>query len=147
MATTDDHGNHDDFLSVTREFPEFAEVSAIDVAGVSEPDSGVAADSLPPGSALLVVVRGPNSGASFLLDHPVTTIGRHNDADILLDDNSVSRHHAEVRIEGAEHTLVDVGSRNGTYLDNDPVDTVPLTDGDIIRIGKYRLRYSRRRPT
>src|SRR5262249_4897678 len=51
--------------------------------------------SLPPGTALLVVRRGPNAGARFLLDHDVTASGRHPDSDIFLDDVTVSRRHAE----------------------------------------------------
>src|SRR5688572_15960355 len=56
---------------------------------------GRVAGSLPPGMALLVVRRGPNAGARFLLDRDVTTSGRHPDSDIFLDDVTVSRRHAE----------------------------------------------------
>src|SRR5699024_1845589 len=58
-------------------------------------DPGVA--DLEAGTALLVVVRGPNQGARFLLDRPVTTVGRHPEADIFLDDITVSRRHSEFR--------------------------------------------------
>ncbi len=60
----------------------------------------VAADSLPTGSALLVVKRGPNAGSRFLLDKDVTTVGRHPESDIFLDDVTVSRRHAEFRKSG-----------------------------------------------
>jgi pSer/pThr/pTyr-binding forkhead associated (FHA) protein len=56
-----------------------------------------AVDALTPGSALLVVKRGPNAGSRFLLDQDVTTAGRHPDSDIFLDDVTVSRRHAEFR--------------------------------------------------
>ena len=56
-----------------------------------------AIDSLPPGSALLVVKRGPNAGSRFLLDRDITTAGRHPDSDIFLDDVTVSRRHVEFR--------------------------------------------------
>ena len=52
-------------------------------------------EQLPPGTALLVVRRGPNAGSRFLLDHDITTAGRHRDSDIFLDDVTVSRRHAE----------------------------------------------------
>ena len=52
-------------------------------------------DSLPPGTALLVVLRGPNAGCRFLLDSDFTCTGRHPDSDIFLDDVTVSRRHAE----------------------------------------------------
>ena len=59
-----------------------------------------AVESLPAGSALLVVKRGPNAGSRFLLDQDVTTAGRHPDSDIFLDDVTVSRRHVEFHREG-----------------------------------------------
>ncbi len=53
-----------------------------------------------PGVAMLVVVRGPAPGTRFLLDRDVTTIGRHPDANLFLDDVTVSRNHVEIRREG-----------------------------------------------
>ena len=97
--------------------------------------------ALPDGSALLVVTRGPGSGAWFALDQPVTTIGRHIDSDVFLDDATVSRRHAEFRCDKGEFRLNDVGSLNGTYLNRSPVDSAPLADGDEIRIGKFRLAF------
>jgi len=100
-----------------------------------------AVDALPPGSALLVVKRGPNAGSRFLLDQDVTTAGRHPDSDIFLDDVTVSRRHAEFRREGSGYTVHDVGSLNGTYVNREPIDAVPLTGGDEVQIGKFRLVY------
>ena len=96
-------------------------------------------DSLPAGSALLVVKRGPNAGSRFLLDRASTSAGRHPDSDIFLDDVTVSRRHAEFRLEGAEFQVVDVGSLNGTYVNREPVDTAVLANGDEVQIGKFRL--------
>ena len=96
-------------------------------------------ESLPAGSALLVVKRGPNAGSRFLLDRATTSAGRHPDSDIFLDDVTVSRRHAEFRNEGSEFVVVDVGSLNGTYLNREPVDTAVLTNGDEVQIGKFRL--------
>src|SRR4051812_45639584 len=70
------------------------------------------AGSLPPGTALRVVRRGPNAGAGFLLDHDVTTSGRHPDSDISLNDVTVSRRPAEFHREGSTYTVRDVGSLN-----------------------------------
>ncbi len=99
--------------------------------------SGV--DGLPPGSALLVVRRGPNAGSRFLLDIPTTSAGRHPDSDIFLDDVTVSRRHAEFRRDAGEFVVVDVGSLNGTYVNREPVDTAVLANGDEVQIGKFRL--------
>ena len=74
------------------------------------------ADGLPQDAALLVVKRGPNAGARFLLDRDTTTAGRHPEADIFLDDVTVSRRHAEFRRNEGEFEVVDVGSLNGLSL-------------------------------
>lgn len=95
--------------------------------------------SLPPGTALLAVRRGPNAGARFLLDHDVTTSGRHPDSDIFLDDVTVSRRHAEFHREGGTFTVRDVGSLNGTYVNRERVEAATLSNGDEVQIGKFRL--------
>lgn len=100
-----------------------------------------AADTLPPGTALLVVLRGPNAGSRFLLDSDFTSAGRHPDSDIFLDDVTVSRRHAEFDRAGDGFTVADVGSLNGTYVNRDRIDKVVLNDGDEVQIGKYRLVY------
>jgi pSer/pThr/pTyr-binding forkhead associated (FHA) protein len=98
------------------------------------------AEGLPSGSALLVVKRGPNAGSRFLLDHPVTSAGRHPDSDILLDDVTVSRRHAEFRRdEDGSWGVADVGSLNGTYVNRQPVDSTVLVNNDEVQIGKFRL--------
>ena len=102
-------------------------------------EAAAAVEALPPTSALLVVQYGPNAGARFLLDGPRTTAGRSPDADIFLDDVTVSRRHAEFRLDGNEFQVVDVGSLNGTYVNREPVDSATLTNGDEVQIGKFRL--------
>jgi pSer/pThr/pTyr-binding forkhead associated (FHA) protein len=98
-------------------------------------------DALPEGSALLVVQRGPNAGARFLLDADRTTVGRQPSSDIFLDDVTVSRKHAEFLRDGDLFRVRDVGSLNGTYVNRDRVDDVSLAAGDEVQIGKYRLTY------
>lgn len=97
-------------------------------------------DNLAEGQALLVVKRGPNAGARFLLDQATTTAGRHPEADIFLDDVTVSRRHAEFRKNGDDKfEVVDVGSLNGTYVNREPRNSQVLEVGDEIQIGKFRL--------
>lgn len=98
-------------------------------------------DNLPPGTALLVVRRGPNAGSRFLLDADVTSVGRHPESDIFLDDVTVSRRHAEFRRTDGVFSVHDVGSLNGTYLNRERIDTAELTGGDEVQIGKFRLAY------
>ncbi|GAA2226487.1 MULTISPECIES: FHA domain-containing protein [Streptomyces] len=104
------------------------------------PEAQAAVDALPPGSALLVVRRGPNSGSRFLLDGDLTTAGRHPQSDIFLDDVTVSRRHVEFRRSpDGSFTVADVGSLNGTYVNRERIDQVALSNGDEVQIGKYRL--------
>jgi pSer/pThr/pTyr-binding forkhead associated (FHA) protein len=109
-------------------------------AGLSVDDQA-AVDALPSGSALLVVLRGPNAGSRFLLDTDVVTAGRHPDSDIFLDDITVSRRHAELRRTADGYVVRDVGSLNGTYVNRDRIDSVLLNNGDEVQVGKFRLVY------
>ncbi|MEU3919254.1 FHA domain-containing protein [Streptomyces sp. NPDC002659] len=104
------------------------------------PEAQAAVDALPLGSALLVVRRGPNSGSRFLLDGELTTAGRHPQSDIFLDDVTVSRRHVEFRRgPDGRFSVADVGSLNGTYVNRERIDSVVLSSGDEVQIGKYRL--------
>ncbi|WP_299137818.1 oxoglutarate dehydrogenase inhibitor Odhl [uncultured Corynebacterium sp.] len=106
--------------------------------GNDAPTAGT--DNLAEGQALLVVKRGPNAGARFLLDQATTTAGRHPEADIFLDDVTVSRRHAEFRKnDDGKFEVVDVGSLNGTYVNREPRNSQVLEVGDEIQIGKFRL--------
>ncbi|MDQ2837771.1 MAG: zinc-ribbon and FHA domain-containing protein [Actinomycetota bacterium] len=100
-----------------------------------------AIDALTPGSALLVVKRGPNAGSRFLLDQDMTTAGRHPESDIFLDDVTVSRRHVEFRRDGTGFAVYDVGSLNGTYVNRERIDSAVLAAGDEVQIGKFRLVY------
>jgi hypothetical protein len=96
---------------------------------------------LAPGTGMLVVVRGPNAGSRFLLDRDATTVGRHPDADIFLDDVTVSRRHAELH-RTAEGVLVrDLGSLNGSYVNGERVDERVLTSGEELQIGRFKLLF------
>jgi hypothetical protein len=104
------------------------------------PDSA-SLGALPEGSALLLVMRGPNAGSRFRLDGALTTAGRHPDSDIFLDDVTVSRRHAEFYRQGAFFTVRDVGSLNGTYVNRERIEEAQLTGGDEVQIGKFRLLF------
>ena len=96
-------------------------------------------DALAHGTALLVVLRGPNTGARFLLDSDEVSTGRHPDSDIFLDDVTVSRTHATFRREDDEFLVRDVGSLNGTYVNRERIEQATLKTGDEVQIGKFRL--------
>ena len=116
-----------------------AQLAALEGGVSTEEQEAITA--LPSGSALLIVRRGPNAGARFLLDADVTTVGRHPDADIFLDDVTVSRRHAEFLREGTGFQVKDLGSLNGTYLDGERVDISSLGDRAEVQVGKFRLTF------
>ena len=109
-------------------------------AGLSSEDRATI-DALRPGTALLIVQRGPNAGARFLLDDDQVTTGRHPDSDIFLDDVTVSRKHAAFVRQGDGYLVRDAGSLNGTYVNRERIDEAVLATGDEVQIGKFRLVY------
>jgi pSer/pThr/pTyr-binding forkhead associated (FHA) protein len=131
-APVAERGDQTSTLSLQSVIEEAEEAADTDVGAV---------DALPPGSALLVVRRGPNAGSRFLLDKDVVTAGRHPESDIFLDDVTVSRRHAEFRRtpDGRGYGIRDVGSLNGTYLNRERIDSSHLANGDEVQIGKFRL--------
>lgn len=97
-------------------------------------------DDVKVGQALLVVVKGPNAGSRYMLDGPVARVGRHPESEIFLDDITVSRRHAEFRVDDAgQFTVKDAGSLNGTYVNRERVDEVELVTGDEVQIGRFRM--------
>ena len=135
--TADRNRETDTTLHLNREFE--AQLAALD--GEVSPEVQEAIAALPSGSALLVVRRGPNTGARFLLNSDVTTAGRHPDADIFLDDVTVSRRHSQFVRHGNSFEIKDLGSLNGTYFDGVRVDSAQLSDGAEVQIGKFRLTF------
>ncbi len=96
------------------------------------------------GPAFAVRSGGGVSGQVFRLGPGSTvTLGRDPDADIFLDDVTVSRRHAEVTV-GEDVQITDLGSLNGTYINRRSIDEAEtLLDGDEIQIGKFRLVFIR----
>jgi hypothetical protein len=105
------------------------------------PEQHAAVQALPRTSALLVMQRGPSSGARFLLDADRTVAGRSTHADIFLDDVTVSRKHAEFVRELDDFLVRDIGSLNGTYVNRERIDSAVLRAGDEVQIGKFRMTF------
>lgn len=100
-----------------------------------------AVEALPAGTALLIVQRGPNTGARFLLDAEQTNAGRSPKSDIFLDDVTVSRKHCQFVAHEGGFLVRDQGSLNGTYVNRERVEQAELHAGDEVQIGKYRLTF------
>ena len=93
-------------------------------------------------SGRLIVTRGPNTGSEWDLEHVITTAGRHPDSDIFLDDVTVSRRHVEIERTTDGSVVRDVGSLNGTYLNQQRIDgDTPIANGDELQVGKFKLVY------
>ncbi len=90
--------------------------------------------------AMLVIARGPQRGSRFLITTDGVTIGRSPESAIFLDDVTVSRSHAQIKSqESGKFLLVDNSSLNGTYLNNNSVESSSLVSGDEIQIGKFHF--------
>lgn len=124
----------------------------------SAPASDLAAAGAPPVSALpgaprLVVATGGKASAdslaargeemTFFLTHSVTVLGRAGEADLRINDPGVSRRHAEIRIEGDDAVVVDLGSTNGVRINKVPVTRAVLRDSDRLELGSTTLIFHR----
>jgi FHA domain/zinc-ribbon domain len=97
----------------------------------------VAAES----GALVIRSGGGRVGQSFPLHGERMTIGRSPDAEVFLDDVTVSRDHCVLVRRSGSWYLDDSGSLNGTYVNRRRIDSHRLEDGDELQIGKYKLTY------
>jgi hypothetical protein len=93
------------------------------------------------GPALVIRAGGGRVGESFELDRERTSIGRRPDADVFLDDVTVSRDHALLIRRGDQWHLDDMGSLNGTYVNRSRIESQRLEEGDEVQIGKYKLTF------
>ena len=137
MVEFDAVGGNDEVTSTQRFSDDLLANQGADLST----DEAAAVQALPSGSALLVVKRGADIGARFLLDQDITTAGRHPNADIFLDDVTVSRRHAEFHRIGNTFEVKDLGSLNGTYFDGVRIDSALLDDGAEVQIGKFRMTF------
>lgn len=87
----------------------------------------------------LVVERGPRAGMTFILPSGNTTVGRHPESDIFLDDVTVSRHHCRFLVGDDTLTIEDSGSTNGTYVNEERVDRAELSAGDEVLVGRFHF--------
>ncbi len=94
--------------------------------------------------ASLYVMTGQDRGRRFELSAAAITIGRDVSADIRLNDTEVSRRHAEIRRSSAEshHVVIDLGSSNGTFVNSEPAESVRLTSGDRVQVGRTLMVYT-----
>jgi pSer/pThr/pTyr-binding forkhead associated (FHA) protein len=114
-----------------------------DAPGIAD-DVIVDLSLLPADGGVLVVRSGSQAGAMFPLADPLTRLGRHPDSEIMLDDITVSRRHADVERTADGYVARDAGSLNGTYVNQERIEEAPLRQGDELQVGKFRLVFFER---
>jgi diguanylate cyclase (GGDEF)-like protein len=91
--------------------------------------------------ACLVVIYGLELGRKYNLDTTNIVIGRSSKSEIQIDQESVSRNHAKIINTGKSIILRDLGSTNGTYVNDQLIDEYVLRDGDFIKIGRTIFKF------
>ncbi len=87
-------------------------------------------------------MTGPWAGQQFDISKARLVVGRVAPADIVLEDDSVSRKHAEIVRAGSQVSVRDLGSANGTFVNGEQVSEAPLAPGDTLRFGVIEMSYS-----
>ncbi len=85
----------------------------------------------------LFMLKGPNIGGKIILEKDSYTIGRDHNVEIFLDDVTISRRHAIIEKMDLVFRLTDLESLNGSYVNDESIESVILKNGDKIQIGKY----------
>ena len=120
-----------------RESPDPTPKRSTTAASARRP--GTAELKMPASSKLsLAVIAGPESGKIYPIEKPRVVIGRQ-DADINVDDPEISRQHAALEIAGEKVVLVDLGSTNGTFMGEEPIQAVPIENQGEFSIGGSTL--------
>jgi two-component system cell cycle response regulator len=91
--------------------------------------------------ACLVVIYGSELGKKYNLNSSSLVIGRSSKCDIQIDQESISRNHSKIVNTGKSILVRDLGSTNGTYVNDEPIDEYVLRDGDLIKIGRTIFKF------
>jgi diguanylate cyclase (GGDEF)-like protein len=95
-----------------------------------------------PTECCLVQIHGPELGKKYALDDGELTIGREDSNHIVVDLDNVSRRHARIRVQGSRVLVEDLGSTNGTYLnDEELAQATPLRSGDLVKVGSSIFKF------
>jgi pSer/pThr/pTyr-binding forkhead associated (FHA) protein len=127
-------GGSGDPVTATYRVGETGELIAVDLDDVVQAE----------GAAIVIRSGGGRVGESFALHGERLTIGRRPDADVFLDDVTVSRDHALLVHRADGWHLDDLGSLNGTYVNRERIESRTHADGDELQDGKYKLTFLQR---
>jgi hypothetical protein len=109
-----------------------------------EPGGRAAGGTRSVGGSALTVVRGPDAGRTLRLRPGENRVGRAEDNDLVLGDTNVSRYHAVITWDGGRARVQDLGSRNGTRRNGEPVGEADLAEGDELQVGLDVLSFRER---
>jgi pSer/pThr/pTyr-binding forkhead associated (FHA) protein len=118
------------------------------------PPQGIpAGGDIPAAGGTRIIERAPKHLAMLVHKaHPdqkydlkgTTNVGRAQDNQVVLDDPTVSRHHAWIKSEGEDFLVFDIGSANGTFVNGQPVEEpFRLENGDVVRFGEVDLVFTK----
>ena len=91
--------------------------------------------------ACLVVIYGQDLGRKYNLESPTLVLGRSSKCDVQIDQESVSRAHSKIMNQGKTIRIRDLGSTNGTYVNDEQIEERTLADGDLIKIGRTIFKF------
>lgn len=91
--------------------------------------------------ACLVVLHGMELGRRFALLDKELTVGRVSQSNVQIEHEAVSRHHCKIIAAGGAYVLRDMGSTNGTYVNDRRVGDHILADGDIVKVGRCVFKF------
>ncbi len=128
--------------------------SAEHVATMRDPEQTVKPDSTHPylhdhgaSTPLLRVLHGRLAGREYELTTEDTSIGRDPQSDIVIDEITVSRHHARIIRKVNEYLLSDLKSANGVFMNNLKIERAVLHSGDVFQIGSCVFQFIWNRST
>ena len=91
--------------------------------------------------AYLLVSTAGRPPIQFDLGDALISVGRSSDNDVIVDDGEVSRHHCQLKLQHGAYSFADLGSRNGSYVNGQPVSEVALGPGDRIQLGDTEIEF------
>ena len=127
LATPGQH-QHDD-TTAQWQIGDTGDLQAVDPEQVAE------------GATLVIRAGGGRAGETFVIDGDQARIGRSPEAEVFLDDVTVSRNHALLVRRRDGIYIDDLGSLNGTYVNRRRIESHKLQDGDELQVGKYKLTF------